>query len=315
MKTIEAKVCFTPATDELRFLTEGPYRAANGKLSWVAIQHGADAKVGSLNIVDLTTGENKNVPLPGRPGFAFPTSKADQYVVGMERHVAIVNVENGTVETLVDGVDSAVDNTIINDGMVYGDYLIFGCKELEFTTRKAGLYLLKPDKSLVQLANDQICSNGKAIRKEADGTLRFFDICSTSQQVVSWEIDFDAGELRNPQVVIDLTSTEVFPDGMILTPDERSLIVAIFNPGDADHGEARQYSIATGELETVWTCPASPRVTCPQLIEHEGKVALLLTTADEGMEPELRAKSKNAGCLFIGETDFDGLCDNPSYPV
>lgn len=315
MKTIEAKVCFTPATDELRFLTEGPYRAADGKLSWVAIQHGKDATVGSLNIVDLASGENKNVPLPGRPGFAFPTSKANHYVVGMERQVALVNIENGAVETLAGGVDSAVDNTIINDGMVYGDYLIFGCKELEFKTKKAGLYLLKPDRSLVQLANDQICSNGKAIRKEADGTLRFFDICSTSQQIVSWAIDLEAGKLTDRKVVVDLTNEEVFPDGQILTPDEQSLIVAIFNPGDADLGEARQYNIASGELETVWTCPASPRVTCPQLVEHEGKIGLLLTTADEGMEPELRGKSKNAGCLFIGETDFDGLCDNPSYPV
>lgn len=314
-QTIQAEVVFTPENDELRYLTEGPYRLADGGLSWVAIQHGRDAKVGSLNLLNLATGENRAVNLPGRPGFAFPTSKKNCFVVGMERQVAIVNTEDGSVETLVDDVDSAVENTIINDGLVYGDYLIFGCKDMEFATKKAGLFLLKPDRSLVQLANDQICSNGKAIRQESDGTLRFFDICSCSKQVVSWAIDFESGEIRDRKVVVDLTAEEVFPDGMILTPDEESLIVAIFNPGDADQGEARQYSIATGELETVWICPASPRVTCPQLVEHEGAVKLLLATADEGMEPELRAKSKNAGCLFLASTSFRGLNDNPVYRV
>ena len=102
---------------------------------------------------------------------------------------------------------------------------------------------------------------------------------------------------------------------MILTPDKQSLIVAIFNPGDAEYGEARQYNIVTGELETVWTCPASPRVTCPQLVSKEGRVKLLLTTADEGMEPELRKKSHHAGCLFLADTTFDSLNENPVYPL
>lgn len=312
---VQAEVAYVPATDELRYLTEGPYRIADGRISWVAIQHGVDAKVGSLNLLDLATGANENVPLPGRPGFAFPTSKPNHFVVGMERQVALVNVENGSVETLVDGVDHEVENTVINDGMVFGNYLIFGCKELEFKTKKAGLYLLKPDRTLVQLANDQICSNGKDIREELDGTLRFFDICSCSKQIVSWVIDLQTGTLRDRTVVVDLTNEDVFPDGMILTPNKQSLIVAIFNPGTANEGEARQYNISTGEMETVWKCPLSPRVTCPQLVQLGDEVKLLLTTADEGMEPALRSKNKNAGCLFLADTKFSSLNENPIYSV
>ena len=315
-KSIQAEVIYTPPTDELRFLTEGPYRVDSDKISWVAIQHGSDAQVGSLNLLNLASGDNRSTTLPGRPGFAFPTSKANHFVVGMERQVCLVDATSGEVTSvLADGVDQQVDNTMINDGMVCGDYLIFGCKDLEFATQKAGLYLLKPDRSLVQLADDQVCSNGKDVRRESDGTLRYFDICSWTKQIVSWSIDLEAGTIRDKRVVVDLTSGDVFPDGLILTPDQQSLIVAIFNPGDADFGEARQYNVASGELETVWICPASPRVTCPQLVERNGQIKLLLTTADEGMEWELREKSKHAGCLFLADTDFDQLNENPVYPV
>lgn len=314
MKTIDAEVSFTPPTDELRFLPEGPYRKGDGVVSWVGIQHGADSTVGSLNLLNLTSGINESFGLPGRPGFAFPTTKPTVFVVGMERSVVLFDIADGTWETLAEGIDSGVENTIINDGMISGENLIFGCKDLEFATKKAGLYLLQKDGQLTQLANDQVCSNGKAIRADGD-RLTFFDICSCAKQVVSWTIDFEARTITDQKVVADLTSESVAPDGMILTPDEKSLIVAIFNPGDADHGEARQYSIETGEVEAIWRCDASPRVTCPQLVQHEGKVKLLLTTADEGMEPELRQKSKNAGCLFIAETDFTSLNENPIWSI
>lgn len=314
-QSIKAEVIFTPATEQLRYLTEGPYRMEDGRLSWVAIQHGPQSEKGSLNLLDVESGENQTIDLPGRPGFAFPTSDANRFIVGMERQVAIVDVSSGETQTVADGIDSNVTNTIINDGLVYRDQLIFGCKELEFETKKAGLFLMRPDHSIVQLADDQICSNGKAIREQANGTLEFFDICSCSKQVVAWDLDLDAGTIANRRVVVDLTAEEVFPDGMILTPDEESVIVAIFNPGDADEGEARQYNIASGDLETVWLCPGSPRVTCPQLIHHHGETALILTTADEGMDPALKAKSKNAGCLFVGKTTFDGLNDCPRYSI
>ena len=298
-KSIQAEVVFTPPSNELRYLTEGPYRLDNESISWVAIQHGTDAKVGSLNLLNLASGDNRSITLSGRPGFAFPTSKSNLFVVGMERQICLVDATSGEVTgVLADGVDQQVDNTIINDGMVCDEYLIFGCKDLEFATQKAGLYLLKPDQTLVALANDQVCSNGKDIRRESDGTLLYFDICSWTKQIVSWKIDLEAGTIRDKRVVVDLTSGDVFPDGLILTPDQQSLIVAIFNPSDTDFGEARQYNVASGELETVWICPASPRVTCPQLVERNGQVKLLLTTADEGMEPELREKASTQDAYF-----------------
>ena len=86
-----------------------------------------------------------------------------------------------------------------------------------------------------------------------------------------------------------------------------TVIVAFYNPEYADAGRAVRFRLHTGEVLDEWLTPGSPRVTCPLLFEEGGAVKLLLTTADEGMAPELRAKCPNAGCLFVADTGLSAL--------
>ena len=315
MITRETSLLLTPDCEELRFLPEGPYRCPDGRMSWVSIQHGKDAKVGAVNLLDLDTGENKRFDHPGRPGFAFPTDREGTFVVGAEHSLWLFDTNTGESKPFVTGIDDGVTGTVINDGLCYDGHLIFGGKDTAFEEHKAGLYLLRSGETeLVKLSDSQLCSNGKLII--ADGSKHtLFDIDTPTQKVTACEIDFAAGKRGELRTIVDMSDGDVYPDGMIASPDEKSLIIAMFNPHDATVGEARQYSIASGELEAVWTCQGSPRVTCPQLIEKDGSIKLVLTTADEGMEPDLRAKNPNAGCLFIGDTDFKQLNDNPVYPI
>jgi ribonuclease III len=315
VNTIEAEVLFRPESAALRFLPEGPYSLGKGRMSWVGIQHGADSTVGSINILNLNDGTNQTFDLPGRPGFAFPTDRAGVFVTGFERSVGLFDTSSGQFTPLVEGLEAAVSNTIINDAVVYQGNLIFGCKELEFKTQKAGLYLWRrSDGKTIQLRNDQICSNGKAIISDASGNLTLFDIDSCTKQITRCSLNIAEGTVGPLEVVVDLTSESVFPDGMLLTPDHKSLIVALYDPGDPAAGAARQYSVSTGELEAVWACPGSPRVTCPQLIERNGQVCLVLTSAVEHMPAEQLAKHPNAGCLFIGATSFASIGDQPVFP-
>jgi sugar lactone lactonase YvrE len=316
MQTIETEVLFRPDSAALRFLPEGPYALPDGRMSWVGIQHGADSKTGSINILNPADGTNESFALPGRPGFAFPTDQSGVFVTGFERSVGLFDTRSANWSPFISSVDATVSNTIINDAVVFDGNLVFGCKELEFKTKKAGLYLWRRrDQALVQLRHDQICSNGKAIVKNPDGSLTLFDIDSPSKQIIRCRLDIEAGTVSDISVVVDLTSEDVFPDGMILTPDHQSLIVALYDPGDANAGAARQYNMFTGKLETTWTCPGSPRVTCPQLIRHQGRVRLVLTTAVEHMPPEQQARHPHAGCLFVGDTGFSGIGDQPVFPV
>ena len=313
MKRSSCEILLRPETNELRFLPEGPYANPDGRLSWVAIQHGSEAKFGSINLFAPSSGKSHSIALPGRPGFAFPTDVPGIFICGAEHSLGLIDTATGDWTELAADIDSAVSNTIINDGMVYDGNLIFGCKDLEFATPKAGLYLWRTaDRQLIQLKDDQVCSNGKAITKQGDN-LSFYDIDSPLKTITVSDLDISSGRIGAAKVVLDLTSEEVFPDGMILTPDHRSLIVAVYNPNDADFGEARQYSLTDGQLEAVWECPGAAQVTCPQLLKTDSGIKLVLTTAIEHLPPERLALQPNAGCLFIGDTDFDSIGDQPVF--
>lgn len=315
MKSVSCEVLYRPDSPEHRFLPEGPYSLSGGRLSWVAIQHGAAATVGSVNVLDIRTGVNQSFELPGRPGFAFPTDQDGTFACGVERELGLFNLATATWKVLASGIDSHVENTIINDGVVYEGNLIFGCKDLEFQTRKAGLYLWRAaDQQLVTLRNDQICSNGKAVI-ETEGVTWLMDIDSPDQKITRARLDIAAGSLANQETIVDLTEEDVFPDGMLVTPNHKSLIVAIYNPQDADAGEARQYCLQTGVLQQRWLCPGAAQVTCPQLVATAEGVRLLLTTAVEHLPPERQTNQPNAGCLFQGATEFQSTGDQPVFPL
>jgi sugar lactone lactonase YvrE len=310
--TIEARPLLQPSDNQLRFLPEGPYPCGDGRISWVAIQHAADVENGSLNFLDLANAENDSLPLQGRPGFAFPTNRQGVFAIGLERRLQLFDTHRRSYEPLCDEeIDGNTTGTIINDGVAFAEGLVFGAKDLEFAEKKAGLYLWRRrDRQLIQLRDDQICSNGKVIQRLGDHW-RLIDIDSPTQLVVSYELHVDAGTLSDPRVVVDLTSEEFFPDGMVASPDGESVIIAMYNPNDAPHGEARQYSLRTGAVEAVWITPQSPQVTCPQLVELDGRVVLVLTTAVEHMTADRRERHAEAGSMFVAETPFTSTPDTP----
>lgn len=315
MQEYTTDLLFRPDSLEQRFLPEGPYPYGSGKISWVAIQHGADAQHGALNVFDFATSTNDSFILSGRPGFAFPTNRPGTFVVGQEHEVGLFDTQSGSWSPLAGDLESDVEGTVINDGVAFAGGLVFGCKDLKFEEKKAGLYLWrKSDGQFIRLRNDQVCSNGKIITGSGD-TVTLLDIDTPTKTVVRYSLDVAGGSLSEPEVVVDLTSRDDFPDGMIATPDGNSVIIAFYNPNDVDSGQACQFSLTDGSIEAVWTTEKSPRVTCPQLIELDGSIRLILTTADEGMNPEQQARHTNAGCLFIGDTEFDSLPDTAVFEI
>ncbi|MEZ6134812.1 MAG: SMP-30/gluconolactonase/LRE family protein [Pirellulaceae bacterium] len=314
-KTTVAELLYLPNDDEVRFLPEGPTALGVGKFSWVAIQHGADAGYGSLNIFDVATGQNQQYMLPGRPGFAKPTTRTGVFVIGCERELGLFDTQDGTWTPLIASIDSDVQGTIVNDGTVYANNLVFGTKDLEFKTAKAGLYLYRgADGKLIRLRADQVCSNGKDVIDSGAGGLSLIDIDSPTRKVVRYELDIAKGTVSNCETVVDLSNLESVPDGMIMTPDEQSMIISFYNPNPAAFGETRQYSLLTGELEHVWQTPESPQATCPLLLEMPDEtVKLIITTAVEHMPQERRGNSPLAGGIFVADTTFRNSPPTPAF--
>lgn len=317
MREFTTEVLFRPETEPLRFLPEGPYPNGTDRFSWVAIQHGTDSESGSLNLFDFTTGANQSIDLPGRPGFAFPTDRDGVFVTGMERQVGLFDTNTSSFKPLGGPVEGDVVGTVINDAVVFSDGLIFGCKDLNFCEPKAGLYLWRrSDWQTIKLRDDQTCSNGKVVFGDGD-RVTLLDIDTPTRNVVRYELDVADGRLSPPEVVLNLRNSDIYPypDGMIATPDGASVIIAFYNPEDAEFGEAKQFSLADGQVEAVWRTDKSPRVTCPQLIDREGQIKLILTTAVEGMSSEQLVQHSNAGAIFIGDTEFTSLPETPLFEI
>jgi sugar lactone lactonase YvrE len=294
----QVRLLLDPGSEALRFLPEGPYPVDSDRFSWVAIQHGAGATHGSLNIYDFRTASNQSFDLPGRPGFAFPTDRGN-FVVGCERSVGIFSPSKGTWEPFIQGVDSNVSGTIINDGLVWEGNLLFGTKDLEFKTKKAGLYLWRRrDRQLIQLRDDQICSNGKVVLPREDGAVDLLDIDTPTRKVVAYRLDIEGGRIDSGRVALDLSDQVGFPDGMTMTLDGKSLIISLYNPDAAAFGRTIQVGIESRRVEQEWHTPQSPQATCPQWVLRNGALSLVITTAVEHMPADRRNDSSNAGCLF-----------------
>jgi len=299
----QATPLHVPDTDALRFLPEGPVPLENGRCSWVGIQHGLDATVGSLNLLEIESQRNESFELPGRPGFAFPTEQAGTFVVGCERSLGLFKLQDGSWQPFCNNVDHDVEGTIINDGWVYEDNLIFGTKDLQFATKKAGLYLYRgADNKLIRLRDDQICSNGKAITGDVESGLQLIDIDSPTRKIVRYSLNLVTAALGPAETILDLTDDPAVPDGAILTPDGKGLIVAMFRPEVAAHGETRWYDLDSGDLQCVWQTPGSPQNTCPALVPVGDQLKLLITTAVENLDAEGQSQCPNAGRIFLGET-------------
>jgi sugar lactone lactonase YvrE len=150
--------------------------------------------------------------------------------------------------------------------------------------------------------------------RQTNGSIQLLDIDTPTKQVASYELDVAAGKLGPRQVVLDLNDLPFFPDGMTMTNDQQRVIISFYNPNPAEYGETRQYRLSDGLLERTWTTIGSPQATCPQLIEYEGKVWIVITTAVEHMPAANRPAAPNAGSLFTAETDFAKPADASVFP-
>jgi sugar lactone lactonase YvrE len=271
-------------------------------LGWVAIQQSFAALHGSFNLLNLRTLENEVHELPGRVGFFAETDREGVVVVGLERTLALYDSHARKLVS-TPFVVTEDERTVINDGLAVPGGLLFGTKHVQFQERIACMYYLASATGrLYTLHTGQICANGKYLY--AGGLV---DIDSPNKTLDHYAFDGERMALGERRIIADFRDTPLFPDGMRPGPDGESVIVAFYNPEAADAGLAREFRIADGEVLAEWRLEGSPRVTCPEILELDGRVQVIFTTAVEGMEPALPL----AGTMFVGDTRYERAPDPP----
>lgn len=306
MRSTPATVLHAQRSEADRFLPEGPRAVTiEGRpaLAWVNIQTAANATAGDIH-VRFWDGELRTYAQPRRPGFLFPTDRPDNLLVGCEKEVGYVNVRTNTFHTLA-SIDDLDPRTIINDGEIVpgGRAVVFGTKDVKFADSIANLYLFTlDDRKLSVLADRQTCSNGKVFARD-ESDLILYDIDTPKKNVVRYQLDVSRRKVGPPEVTLDVSLQDGFPDGMVDVGDG-TVIIAFYNPALLPDGRALRFRLRTGEAIEEWTTRGSPRVTCPLLIARNGGVRLVLTTATEGMPADQRAACPHAGDVFWAETNL-----------
>lgn len=304
-----AQPLFSPATEALRFLPECPrvLQHRPGHLAWIAIQHAADSTVGNLNLLNLTTLENREYPLPARPGFFVETTTPGLLLVGLERRLVLLDLNTGALRET--GVTVTTDERVlINDGVAVPGGVIFGTKHLKFSETIAKLYYFAAGTFTVkELAGGQICSNGKFYRSKER---KLVDVDSSAKTITEYEFKAD-WSVASSRLITPPAALPAIPDGLRPSPDGQSVVVAYYNPDSNAAGLAQQIALADGAVLAEWTLPGSPRVTCPEFFVREGRVCVLFTTAVEGMPDAERAGAAQAGDFFWAETPFTTLPPPP----
>jgi sugar lactone lactonase YvrE len=307
MQVFEATPFYTPETAALRFLPEGPrllrnYKSADPILGWVAIQESFEQLHGSVNLLNLRTKKNEVHPLPGRAGFFVETDRPGEVVVGLERDLVLYDLN----ERQMLGKPFPVTDdprVVINDGYSVEGGLLFGTKHLAFKERIACMYFFDTATAkLHTLHAAQICSNGKFLSGAG-----LVDIDTPNKTLDYYPFDRTKPSLGERRIIADFRDTPLFPDGLRPSPDGESVIVAFYNPEAAPEGLAREFRIRDGEVLGEWRLAGSPRVTCPEILEYDGRVRVLFTTAVEGMDPAVPL----AGTLFLGDTAYDRVPPPP----
>jgi sugar lactone lactonase YvrE len=322
---IVAQSYFEPASEELRFLPEGPRVLKNhpggALLGWVAIQHAADRHVGSINVLDLVSGRNRTWPLPGRPGFFAETTRPGVLFIGLERRLVYFDLLTGNLEET--GVQVTSDErVIINDGLAVDGGVLFGTKHLEFNQPIAALYFFDSATRRVHTVLDgEICSNGKFLRRDAEGAT-LIEIDSAPKAITRYRLDARLEHVLERSPVTAADALPATPDGLRPSPGdengpaEDSAIVAFYNPAAVADGVAQQLRLSDGAVLCEWQIPGSPRVTCPEFVEVQGKVKLVFTTAVEGMPAATRRLAFGAGNMYIADTPFHQMpAPPPLVPI
>jgi sugar lactone lactonase YvrE len=311
---IVAQPYFEPAREELRFLPEGPRVLRNhpgdgAMLGWVAIQHAADLHEGSINVLHLASGRNTSFPLPGRPGFFAETTRPGVVLIGLERRLVCFDLLTGVLEET--GIQVTSDErVIINDGLAVDGGVLFGTKHLDFNLPIAALYFFdSATRRLHTVLGGEICSNGKFLRRGPESAT-LVEIDSTPKTITRYRLDAGLEHVLEQSLIAAADSLPGFPDGLRPSPDGEdgpgceSVIVAFYNPAAVADGVAQQLRLSDGAVLCEWRIPGSPRVTCPEFVEVEGKVKLVFTTAVEGMPAATRQLAFGAGNMYIADTRF-----------
>lgn len=263
------------------------------RLYWVDIQKKY------VHRFDPETGQNESFPLPDLVTcLAF--RKNGGLILTLRKDIAFFDPESGDLEKLKTVEADKPDNRF-NDGRVdpQGRFWAGTMGDEDWKKPVGSLYRFDPDRSLLKMQPDVVCSNGTGW--SPDGTTMYY---TESFRYAIFAYDFDAasGAITNRRTFATVDEDEdVFPDGLCVDAEGGvwSNHVGI--------GRVVRYD-ASGEITHEIRLPVPRAVGCT--FGGDDLDTLYITSARETMKPQQLSEAPLSGSLFAVKPGVQGMAAN-----
>ena len=276
--------------DEKATLGEGPVWDVDEQvLYWV------DIEGKKVHVYDPASDTDRAIELQHRPGTVVKR-RSGGLMIAIDNGFAALDPQTGAVEVWCEPESDKPENRF-NDGKCdpAGRFWA-GSMAYDAKTPCAALYCLDPDRTVRQVLDGVIVSNGIAWSEDAK-TMYYID--TMTNKLEAFDYDIDTGEVANRRTVVEVPAGQGFLDGMTRDSQGR-LWVAIW-------GASRVvcFDPQTGAQIDQVDVPASQSSACwfggPDLDE------LYITSARTGLDDAALAKEPLAGGLFRARPGARGV--------
>ncbi len=275
-------------------LAEMPHwDAARQRLCYVDINHG------TINELDVTTGERTVITLTAPLGFAMPVAGSGLRVCGEGTDLVAVDASGSELGRLA--VEPGRDDNRMNEGKPDPrGRLWFGTMSKNRHVGQAALYRF--DEGGLTTIRAITTGNGTDWDVERG---RMYHVDSPTQRIDVFDYDVATGEVENPRTWAAIDPGDGLPDGLTID-SEGCVWLALFQGG-----AVRRYD-ADGNVMVDIALP-TPFVTCPAF-GGDDLSTLFVTSSQHKIPPEERAGDPRAGALFTIDSGVAGRPANVVSP-
>jgi sugar lactone lactonase YvrE len=263
-----------------------------GELIWV------DITGQILNFYNPVLRNNKEMFTGQMIGTVVP-AESGQMIVALQNGIYMLDPETGSKKLMVDPEENIPDNRF-NDGKCdpAGRFWA-GTMSLTGKKRAGALYRLDPDSSVHKMEENVTTSNGIVWSSDK---MKMYYIDTPTRKVMAYDYDNESGDIRNPQVAVEIPADMGAPDGMAIDEDG-NLWIALWG-GSA----VGCWNPQSGDLIRTIEVPAKNVTSCAFGGDDLG--TLYITTARQNTSDEDLKKFPHSGGVFKVRPGIKGTKSN-----
>lgn len=258
-----------------------------------------DIDRGSINELDVVSGNLTTIEVAAPLGFAMPVAGGDVRLCGQGNDLIAVDASGHVLGRMA--IEPGLDGNRMNEGKTDPrGRLWFGSMSKTREPEQAALYRLDAN----GLSRIRTITTGNGTDWDVERG-RMYHVDSPTQRIDMYDYDVTTGQVENLRAWATIDAGDGLPDGLTID-SEGCVWVALFRGGAVRRLDPDGAVMLDVALPT-------PFVTCP-VFGGDDLSTLFVTSSQHRIPLDERANHPLAGALFVIETDTTGRLPNAVAP-